>query len=83
MTDPELQRRAIKAEQLPVFNIGDGIYYVQSEEGKIAYKVTVNGELFCPCADLLATARTMQTSSASIFWLYSAPMLIICSISKL
>ena len=57
MTDPELQRRAIKAEQLPVFHIGDGCYYVQSEEGKIAYKVTVNGELFCPCADFTRNSK--------------------------
>lgn len=57
MTDPELQRRAIKAEQLPVFNIGDGCYYVQSEEGKIAYKVIVNGELFCPCADFTRNSK--------------------------
>jgi len=58
MTDPELHRRAVKAELLPVFNVGEGVYFVQSEEGKIAYKVNVNGEVFCPCADFTRNSKS-------------------------
>ncbi|MFU2207722.1 hypothetical protein [Solidesulfovibrio sp. C21] len=58
MTDPEMHRRQVKAQQLPVFSVGEGLYLVGSEEGKIAYKVNVNGTIYCPCADFTRNSKS-------------------------
>lgn len=53
MTAQELQKRNEKAQQLRVIQVDDTWFYVESEEGKICYKVCfVNeAEVFCTCAD--------------------------------
>jgi len=53
MTTQELQKRNEKAQQLRVIQVDDTWFYVESEEGKICYKVCfVNeAEVFCTCAD--------------------------------
>ena len=43
--------RSIKAEGLKVFQIDEGQYYVESSEGKVCYKVSLNGTKTCACAD--------------------------------
>ena len=54
MTATELAKRNQKSEQLRVIQVGQegGIYYVESGEGKICYKVTMNDqEVSCTCGD--------------------------------
>lgn len=53
MTAKELQKRNEKAQSLRVIQVDDTWFYVESEEGKICYKVCfVNAdEVFCTCAD--------------------------------
>jgi hypothetical protein len=43
--------RSIKAEGLKVFQIDEGQYYVESSEGKVCYKVSLNGTKTCACGD--------------------------------
>lgn len=49
--------RAEKAQHLPVIQVQEGRYYVQSEEGKIAYQVSTNGGITCSCADFARNGR--------------------------
>jgi len=52
MNSQELAKRNGKANQLKVFQVDDGQYYVESSEGKICYKVTgSNGTKSCSCGD--------------------------------
>ena len=43
--------RSIKAEALKVFQVDAGQYYVESSEGKVCYKVSLNGTKTCACGD--------------------------------
>ena len=51
-------KRAEKAQYLPVIQVDEGKFYVQSEEGKIAYLVSTNGAVTCSCADFSRNGRT-------------------------
>jgi len=54
MTSSEALKRSEKAQNLKVFHLTDSPwYYVESEEGKICYKVSFvsETEYFCNCAD--------------------------------
>lgn len=42
MTAKEIQKRNEKAQNLRVIQIDESVYYVESEEGKICYKVTTS-----------------------------------------
>ena len=48
--------RSIKADGLKVFQIDEGQYYVESSEGKVCYKVSLNGTKTCACADYAINA---------------------------
>jgi hypothetical protein len=43
--------RSIKAETLKVFQVDEGQYYVESSEGKVCYRVSLNGTKTCACGD--------------------------------
>ncbi len=56
----ELQKRNDKAQSLRVIQVDETWFYVESEEGKICYKVCfVNAdEVFCTCADFAKGSKT-------------------------
>ena len=58
MTATELQTRIEKAQYLPVISTGLGVFYVESEEGKVCYRVEI-GEyaITCTCADYAKNGR--------------------------
>ncbi len=60
MTAQELQKRNEKAQQLRVIQVEDTIYFVESEEGKICYKVIFlnEGDVFCTCADFARGSKS-------------------------
>lgn len=58
MTTNQVRKRAEKAQGLPVFQIAEGLFFVQSEEGKICYRVDMNGEVSCTCADFTKNSKT-------------------------
>ena len=58
MNATELQSRIEKAQLLPVTSIGDGVYYVGSSDGKIAYRVQISDyDITCTCADFIKNSR--------------------------
>jgi hypothetical protein len=59
MTATELQARIEKAQNLPVICAGKGIFYVESEEGKICYRTEIDsyGDFICSCADFQKNSR--------------------------
>jgi hypothetical protein len=62
VTAKELQKRNAKAEKLRVIQVEDGFYYVESEEGKICYRVLYNDQgVECTCGNF---ARGIKSDSA-------------------
>lgn len=58
MTATELQKRTEKAQYLPVTCVGLGIFYVESEQGNICYRVEVTDRaITCTCADYAKNGR--------------------------
>jgi len=59
MTASEMQSRFEKAQTLPVVCTGKGIFYVESEEGKICYRTEIDsyGDFICSCADFQKNSR--------------------------
>ena len=58
MTATELQTRTEKAQYLPVISTGTGVFYVESEEGKVCYRVEIDDHgITCTCADFAKNAR--------------------------
>lgn len=58
MTATELQTRTEKAQYLPVTCVGLGIFYVESEQGNICYRVEVTDRaITCTCADYAKNGR--------------------------
>ena len=52
MTATELQKRNARAENLRVLQTEDNQFFVESADGKILYRVTVNEEgMDCSCGD--------------------------------
>ncbi len=52
MTAKEMQRRNGKAQQLRVIQVEEGHYFVESSDGKVAYKAMLTDEkTFCTCLD--------------------------------
>ena len=59
MTAQELQKRNEKAQYLRVIQAEEGTYFVESEEGKICYKVFYQDgkESYCSCGDFAKGAK--------------------------
>jgi hypothetical protein len=58
MTAQELQKRNEKAQKLRVIQVDDGSYFVESSEGKICYRVSMDdGEVSCTCGDFARNIR--------------------------
>jgi hypothetical protein len=58
MSPQELQKRNEKAQQLRVIGVDDDIYFVESSEGKICYRVTfTDAEESCTCADFVRNIK--------------------------
>jgi hypothetical protein len=54
MTAKEMQRRNGKAQDLRVIQVEEGQFFVESSDGKIAYKAQLSDEqTFCTCQDFL------------------------------
>jgi hypothetical protein len=52
MTAKEMQRRNGKAQQLRVIQVEEGHYFVESSDGKVAYKAMLTDEkCYCTCLD--------------------------------
>jgi hypothetical protein len=63
MTATELAKRNQKSEQLRVIQVGqdEGVFYVESGEGKICYKVTLNDrEVSCTCGDFARGVKSEE-----------------------
>lgn len=62
MTAKEIQKRNEKAANLRVIQIDDYSYYVESEEGKVCYRVNYAGEdnYFCSCGDYARGSKNDQ-----------------------
>jgi hypothetical protein len=61
MTAQELQKRNEKAQKLRVIQMDDGSFYVESSEGKICYRVSMEeGEVSCTCGDFARNIRQDQ-----------------------
>ena len=58
MTTAELQKRSEKSQNLRVIQVDETWFYVESDEGKICYKVCFidENQYSCTCGDF-ATAR--------------------------
>jgi predicted nucleic acid-binding Zn finger protein len=62
MTAKEMQKRNGKAQQLRVIQVEEGGYFVESGDGKVAYKYLLNDEKeFCTCLDYQRNAPTDPT----------------------
>lgn len=57
MTAVELAKKEEKAENLKVFQADKNIYYVESHQGKIAYRVEDGAEMTCTCPDFAKNAN--------------------------
>ena len=59
MTPKEMQKRNEKAQQLRVIQVEEGGFYVESGDGKVAYKVLLNDEKeLCTCLDYQRNSAT-------------------------
>jgi len=59
MTAQEIQKRNERAQQLKVLQVSDTIFYVESAEGKICYKVIFSDqEVSCTCGDFARNGKT-------------------------
>ncbi|HOE13233.1 MAG TPA: SWIM zinc finger family protein [bacterium] len=54
MTETAVDKRAEKAQGLRIIKLEDGIHYVESSDGKVCYRVDVNGKVSCTCSDFAA-----------------------------
>ena len=58
MTATELQARVEKSQFLPVISVGNGVFFVESSDGKISYRVEItDNAITCTCADYQKNAR--------------------------
>jgi hypothetical protein len=59
MTAQQIQKRSERAQQLRVLQINETVFYVESAEGKICYKVTLSDdEVSCTCGDYSRNSKT-------------------------
>jgi len=65
MTSKNVQKRNEKAQNLRVIAVDKGTFFVESEEGKICYRVELNSYgVSCTCGDYAKNSR----HTASILW---------------
>ena len=58
MTAQEIQKRNERAQQLRVLKLNKDVFYVESEKGKICYKVVFSDiEMSCTCPDFIKNSR--------------------------
>lgn len=57
MTEKQLQKRLEGAQDLRVLQVGEGFFLVESTQRKIFYKVAVNGDATCTCADFTKNGK--------------------------
>lgn len=58
MAMAQAKTRAERAQHLPVIQIDEGVYFIPSSEGKIAYRVSTQGGITCTCADFVRNGRS-------------------------
>jgi len=59
MTAKEIQKRSERAQQLRVLQVSDTIFFVESAEGKIAYKIILSDEeVSCSCGDFARNVKS-------------------------
>jgi hypothetical protein len=59
MTAQEIQKRNERAQQLRVLKLNKDVFYVESEKGKICYKVVFSDiEMSCTCGDFTKNIKT-------------------------
>ena len=59
MTAKEIQKRSERAQQLRVLQVSDTIFFVESAEGKIAYKIILSDEeVSCSCGDFTRNVKS-------------------------
>jgi len=59
MTAQEIQKRNQRAQKLRVIQVDDNVFYVESSEGKICYKVALDdGNASCTCGDFARNSKT-------------------------
>ena len=59
MTAQQIQKRSERAQQLRVLQVNETVFYVESAEGKICYKVTLaDDEVSCTCGDYSRNSKT-------------------------
>jgi len=59
MTAKEIQKRSERAQQLRVLQVSDTIFFVESAEGKIAYKIILSEEeVSCSCGDFTRNVKS-------------------------
>ena len=60
MTAKEIQKRSERAQQLRVLQVSDTIFFVESAEGKIAYKIILSDEeVSCSCGDFSKNIKSI------------------------
>jgi len=61
MTAQELQKRNERSQKLRVIQVDETTFYVESSEGKICYRVSMeDGEVSCTCGDFARNIRQDQ-----------------------
>lgn len=60
MTAKEIQKRNEKAQKFRVIQVDDNVFYCESEEGKICYKVSYvnDNDYYCSCRDFARGSKT-------------------------
>ena len=59
MTAQQIQKRSERAQQLRVLQVNETVFYVESAEGKICYKITLSDdEVSCTCGDYARNSKT-------------------------
>lgn len=59
MTAKEIQKRSERAQQLRVLQVSDTVFFVESAEGKIAYKIILSDEeVSCSCGDFARNIKS-------------------------
>jgi hypothetical protein len=58
MTTNQIQERTDKAKGLNVLQVSDGEFFVESDEGKVAYRVCLGDEVSCTCGDYIKNIKT-------------------------
>ena len=59
MTAQQIQKRSERAQQLRVLQVNETVFYVESAEGKICYKITLSDdEVSCTCGDYSRNSKT-------------------------